>query len=73
MVDMVSHHRLVPTDFGSSSRLALERAIRSLGPEGGTICMLHVIDQHLIEQVQALLPEGKEADVHRARCLATMT
>ncbi len=38
MVEIVSQDILVPTDFGPGSRLALERAIRSLGPEGGTIC-----------------------------------
>lgn len=41
MVDMVSQDILVPTDFGPGSRLALERAIRGLGPEGGNICVLH--------------------------------
>ena len=66
MVDMISRDILVPTDFGPGSRLALERAIRSLGSEGGTVCVLHVIDQHLIEQIQALLPETKETEL-RAR------
>ena len=57
MAAMVSHDILVPTDFGPGSRLALERAMRSLGPEGGTICVLHVLDQHLIAQMQALAPD----------------
>ena len=50
MAAMVSHDMLVPTDFGPGSRLALERAIQSLGPEGGTIGVMHVLDQHLIAQ-----------------------
>jgi len=66
MVDMVSHDILVPTDFGPGSRLALERAIRSLGPEGGNICVLHVLDQHLIAQMGGLLPEVGETEL-RAR------
>ena len=66
MVDMVSQDILVPTDFGPGSRLALERAIRSLGPEGGNICVLHVIDQHLIDQTRMLLPEIGETEL-RAR------
>ena len=66
MVDMVSQDILVPTDFGPGSRLALERAIRSLGPEGGNICVLHVIDQHLIAEMQTLMPETGEAEL-RAR------
>jgi nucleotide-binding universal stress UspA family protein len=65
MVEMVSQDILVPTDFGPGSRLALERAIRSLGPEGGTICVLHVIDQHLIAQMHTLMPEVGEAELHR--------
>jgi nucleotide-binding universal stress UspA family protein len=60
MAAMVSHDILVPTDFGPGSRLALERALRSLGPEGGTICVLHVLDQHLIAQMQALAPDLPE-------------
>ena len=57
MAAMVSHDILVPTDFGPGSLLALERALRSLGPEGGTIGVLHVLDQHLIAQMQALVPD----------------
>ena len=57
MATMVSHDILVPTDFGPGSLLALERALRSLGPEGGTIGVLHVLDQHLIAQMQALVPD----------------
>jgi nucleotide-binding universal stress UspA family protein len=60
MAAMVSHDMLVPTDFGPGSRLALERALRSLGPEGGTICVLHVLDQHLIAHMQALVPDVGE-------------
>jgi nucleotide-binding universal stress UspA family protein len=63
MEDMVSRDILVPTDFGPGSRLALERAIRSLGPEGGNICVLHVLDQHLITQMQALLPDLSEPEL----------
>ena len=65
MAAMVSHDILVPTDFGPGSRLALERAMRSLGPEG-TICVLHVLDQHLIAQMQALVPDVGETEL-RAR------
>jgi nucleotide-binding universal stress UspA family protein len=63
---MISHDILVPTDFGPGSRLALERARRSLGPEGGTICVLHVLDQHLMAQMQALMPDLDETEL-RAR------
>jgi nucleotide-binding universal stress UspA family protein len=63
MADMVSHDILVPTDFSPGSRLALERARRSLGPEGGTICVLHVLDQHLIAQMQALVPDLGETEL----------
>jgi nucleotide-binding universal stress UspA family protein len=66
MAAMVSHDILVPTDFGPGSLLALERALRSLGPEGGTICVLHVLDQHLIAQMQALVPDLSETQL-RAR------
>jgi nucleotide-binding universal stress UspA family protein len=66
MAAMVSHDILVPTDFGPGSLLALERAMRSLGPEGGTICVLHVLDQHLIAQMQALVPDFDETQL-RAR------
>jgi nucleotide-binding universal stress UspA family protein len=66
MTDRLSQDILVPTDFAPGSRLALERAIRSLGPEGGNICVLHVIDQRLIAQIQACLPEMDETEL-RAR------
>ena len=66
MADLISHDILVPTDFGPGSRLALERARRSLGPEGGTICVLHVLDQHLIAQMQTLVPDLGETEL-RAR------
>jgi nucleotide-binding universal stress UspA family protein len=65
MVEIVSQDILVPTDFGPGSRLALERAIRSLGPEGGTICVLHVIDQPRMAQIHTLMPEISEAELHR--------
>jgi nucleotide-binding universal stress UspA family protein len=65
MVEIGSQDILVPTDFGPGSRLALERAIRSLGPEGGTICVLHVIDQPRMAQIQTLMPEIGEAELHR--------
>ena len=63
MAAMVSHDILVPTDFGPGSRLALERALQSLGPEGGTIGVLHVLDQHLIAQMQALVPDVGETEL----------
>jgi len=63
---MISHDILVPTDFGPGSRLALERAMRSLGPEGGTLCVLHVLDEHLLTQMQGLVPEIGETEL-RAR------
>lgn len=66
MTAMSSRDIVVPTDFGPGSRLALERAIRGLGPEGGTICVLHVLDQRLLAQVQALVPDLSEAEL-RAR------
>lgn len=66
MVAIISQDILVPTDFRPGSRLALERAIRSLGPEGGHICVLHVLDQHLIDHTRTLLPEIRETEL-RAR------
>jgi nucleotide-binding universal stress UspA family protein len=82
MAAMVSHDILVPTDFGPGSRLALERAMRSFGPEGGTICVLHVLDQHLIAQMQALVPDvgetqlwarlRQQAEVHYANLVAEL-
>ena len=63
MATMVSHDILVPTDFGPGSRLALERAMQGLGPEGGTIGVLHVLDQHLIAQMQALVPDVGETEL----------
>jgi nucleotide-binding universal stress UspA family protein len=53
---------LVPTDFGSGSLVALERALDSLGPEGGRVIVLHVIDQRLLEHVRALYPEMPESE-----------
>jgi nucleotide-binding universal stress UspA family protein len=53
---------LVPTDFGSGSRVALERALDSLGPAGGRIIVLHVIDQRLLESVSRLYPEVPEGE-----------
>lgn len=61
MADIVSHDILVPTDFGPGSRMALEQAVRSLGPSGGNICVLHVIDQLVIGQMHRLVPELTEA------------
>jgi nucleotide-binding universal stress UspA family protein len=60
---MHSHDILVPTDFRFGSRLAIERAMRSLGPDGGSICVLHVIDQRLIEQILDLVPHTGEAEL----------
>jgi nucleotide-binding universal stress UspA family protein len=65
-VESLSRAILVPTDFGPGSRLALDRALRSLGAEGGTIDVLHVLDEHLLAQLQALLPETP-AETLRAR------
>src|SRR5215831_2145124 len=83
MATVISHDILVPTDFGSGSRLALERAMRSLGPEGGTVCVLHVLDQHLIAQMQALVPDlgeselwarlRQQAETHYANLVASLT
>jgi nucleotide-binding universal stress UspA family protein len=53
---------LVPTDFGSGSLIALERALDSLSPDGGRIIVLHVIDQRLLEHVSALYPDMPEAE-----------
>jgi nucleotide-binding universal stress UspA family protein len=54
--------------------------MRSFGPEGGTICVLHVLDQHLIAQMQALVPDvgetqlwarlQQQAEVHDANLVA---
>lgn len=80
MTERVSRDILVPTDFGPGSRLALERAMRSLGPEGGHICVLHVLDQHLIAQMQACFPDidapelqtrlRRQAEAHYAELVA---
>jgi nucleotide-binding universal stress UspA family protein len=82
MTERVSRDILVPTDFSPGSRLALERAMRSLGPEGGTICVLHVLDQHLIAQMQACFPDmdatelrsrlRREAETHCAALVASL-
>jgi nucleotide-binding universal stress UspA family protein len=53
---------LVPTDFGSGSRVALERALDSLGPEGGRLILLHVLDQRLLEYARTLYPEMPEGE-----------
>jgi nucleotide-binding universal stress UspA family protein len=50
---------LVPTDFGRGSRAAVERALDSLGPEGGRLSVLHVIDQRLIEHTLFLFPDAQ--------------
>jgi nucleotide-binding universal stress UspA family protein len=54
--------------------------MRSFGPEGGTIYVLHVLDQHLIAQMQALVPDvgepqlwarlRQQAEVHDANLVA---
>jgi nucleotide-binding universal stress UspA family protein len=54
---MASTDILVPTDFRPGSRAALLRAMQSLGGESGRICILHVLDQRLLDDTQALLPE----------------
>ena len=54
---------LVPTDFRPGARTALERALDSLGPEGGRVMILHVVDQRLLEPTLALWPEAKEAEL----------
>jgi nucleotide-binding universal stress UspA family protein len=56
-------HMLVPTDFRSGSRAALERAVTCLAPEGGKVVVLHVIDLHLLEHTLSLFPTVEEADV----------
>lgn len=59
---------LVPTDFESGSRVAVEQALDSLGPEGGRVVVLHVLDQRFLNPVQALFPEtNKEEWVARLR------
>jgi nucleotide-binding universal stress UspA family protein len=63
MADGVSQDILVATDFSPGSRLALERAIHSLRPEGGHICVLHVIDERLIVQMHTCLPEMDESEL----------
>lgn len=50
---------LVPTDFGPGSPVALARALDSLGPEGGRVVVLHVIDERLLEPTLALFPEAR--------------
>ena len=50
---------LVPTDFGPGSQAALARALDSLGPEGGRVVVLHVIDERLLEPTLALFPEAR--------------
>ena len=50
---------LVPTDFGPGSLAALQRALDSLGPEGGRVMVLHVIDERLLEPTLALFPEAR--------------
>lgn len=62
---------LVPTDFGSGSHAALTQALNSLGPEGGRAVMLHVLDQRLIDPIQALFSETEKEELiarlrHRA-------
>lgn len=52
---------LVPTDFGAGSRAALERALESLGPAGGRVTVLHVIDRRDLELTRLLFPEAQEA------------
>jgi nucleotide-binding universal stress UspA family protein len=55
---------LVPTDFGSGSLVALERALDSLGPEG-VVLSCCVIDQRLLEHVRIVMPEMPETkDCH---------
>jgi nucleotide-binding universal stress UspA family protein len=80
MTERVSRDILVPTDFSPGSRLALERAMRSFGPEGGNICVLHVLDEHLIARMQACFPDTdatelqarlrREAEAHYAELVA---
>ena len=54
---------LVPTDFRPGARTALERALDSLGPAGGRVMVLHVVDQRLLEPTLALLPDAREAEL----------
>ena len=43
--------------------MALARAIRSLEPAGGNICVVHVMDQLAVSQMHTLLPELTEAEL----------
>lgn len=61
---MASTDILVPTDFRPGSRAALLRAIQSLGAEGGRICLLHVLDQRLLDDAHALMPEMSRDVLH---------
>lgn len=54
---------LVPTDFGSGSRAALSQAFSSLGPEGGRVVVLHVLDQRVIDPIQALFSEAEKEEL----------
>jgi nucleotide-binding universal stress UspA family protein len=54
---------LVPVDFRTGSRRALEHTLQSFGSEGVKICALHVIDQRLLEHTLALYPDAEEADI----------
>ena len=54
---------LVPVDFKSGSRIALERARDNLEAAEGRIVVLHVIDEQTLDQVLALMPENEESSL----------
>ncbi len=60
---MAAQDILVPTDFAPGSRAALERAIASIGAEGGKIYVLHVLDQRFITQALSVLPAVAEEEL----------
>ena len=55
---------LVPTDFDAGSRAALEHALESLDSAGGRISVLHVLDQRVVEQTLALVPDMDASRLH---------
>jgi hypothetical protein len=54
---------LVPTDFGSGSQAALKQGLNSLGPEGGRVMVLHVLDQRLLDPIEALFSETEKEEL----------
>ncbi len=58
---------LIPTDFGPGSRTAVERALDSLGVDGGRLVVLHVLDQRLLDHTLNLVPT-----VHKEELLSRL-